>query len=49
MSRFYQAARLFAILVELMGHGPGWVLVAAEFAAAAAVAAPLRFRAGARR
>ncbi|WP_371786598.1 MFS transporter [Streptosporangium subroseum] len=39
----------FGILVELTGYGPGWVLVAAEFAAAAAVAAPLRLRTGARR
>ncbi|MFF5249371.1 MFS transporter [Streptosporangium sp. NPDC000095] len=46
---FASGPPLFAILVELMGYGPGWVLVAAEFAAAAAVAAPLRFRAGARR
>ncbi|MFJ2031186.1 MFS transporter [Streptosporangium sp. NPDC087985] len=40
---------LFGILVEIGGYGPGWGLVAAEFAAAAAVAAPLRFRAGALR
>ncbi|GAA4196230.1 hypothetical protein GCM10022252_43220 [Streptosporangium oxazolinicum] len=40
---------LFAVLVETAGYGPGWGLVAAEFAVAAAVAAPLRFRAGARR
>lgn len=40
---------LFAILVELWGYGPGWVLVATEFAAAIAVAAPLRLRAGAPR
>lgn len=38
---------LFALLVEVAGYGPGWVLVAAGFAAAAAVAVPLRFRAGA--
>ncbi|MER5421976.1 MFS transporter [Streptosporangium roseum] len=40
---------LFGILVETGGYGPGWGLVAAEFAVAAAVAAPLRLRAGAPR
>lgn len=40
---------LFALLVEAGGYGPGWVLVAVEFAAAAVVAAPLRLRAGASR
>ncbi|MFF5213280.1 MFS transporter [Streptosporangium sp. NPDC000396] len=40
---------LFGILVEAGGYGPGWTLVAAEFAVAAAVAAPSRFRAGALR
>lgn len=35
---------LFGALVSARGYGPGWLLVAAEFAAAAAVAVPLRSR-----
>ncbi|MEV7468116.1 MFS transporter [Streptomyces kronopolitis] len=35
---------LFGALVSACGYGPGWLLVAAEFAAAAAVAVPLRSR-----
>ncbi|SEB65046.1 Predicted arabinose efflux permease, MFS family [Streptomyces sp. 2314.4] len=35
---------LFGALVSACGYGPGWLLVAVEFAAAAAVAVPLRSR-----
>ncbi|WP_424533477.1 MFS transporter [Sphaerisporangium viridialbum] len=35
---------LFGFLVDAAGYGPGWLLVAAEFAVAASVATSLRFR-----
>ncbi|MCZ1005631.1 MFS transporter [Streptomyces lydicus] len=35
---------LFGALVSAAGYGPGWLLVAAEFAGAAVVAVPLRSR-----
>ncbi|MGY5075839.1 MFS transporter [Streptomyces nigrescens] len=35
---------LFGALVSAAGYGPGWLLVAAEFAAASAVAVPLMLR-----
>ncbi|PBC80590.1 Predicted arabinose efflux permease, MFS family [Streptomyces sp. 2112.3] len=35
---------LFGALVSATGYGPGWLLVAAEFAGAAVVAVPLRSR-----
>jgi predicted MFS family arabinose efflux permease len=38
---------LFALMVEAVGYGPGWLLVAAQFGAAALVALSLRRRSGA--
>ncbi|MFJ9615419.1 MFS transporter [Streptomyces noursei] len=35
---------LFGVLVSAAGYGPGWLLVAAEFAGAAAVALPMALR-----
>ncbi|AJC60858.1 MFS transporter [Streptomyces sp. 769] len=35
---------LFGVLVSTAGYGPGWLLVAAEFAGAAAVALPMALR-----